>query len=155
MPAVADLYEVLQVSPNAEPEVIEAAYRRLARKYHPDVANTPRAAERMRLIARAYHVLGDPGRRAAYDPAWESRRIQEQLAAEQAAQHRRGASSMVRSRTVVVAWLAMGLAVAVGLAIVLPLLRILAMRPLTLAVLALGAAGIAGYAWWLIRTGRA
>lgn len=45
-----DYYEILQVHINAEIEVIEAAYRRLARKYHPDVNKNPDAEERMKLI---------------------------------------------------------------------------------------------------------
>jgi len=64
---VSDLYEALQVHPSAEPEVIEAAYRRLARKYHPDVNRSPDAAARMALINSAYSVLANPQRRAAYD----------------------------------------------------------------------------------------
>jgi preprotein translocase subunit Sec63 len=62
-----DLYEELQVSSKAEPEVIEAAFRRLARKYHPDVSGDPASSERMRRLAYAYEVLSDPRRRAAYD----------------------------------------------------------------------------------------
>jgi hypothetical protein len=155
MPEVADLYEVLQVSPNAEPEVIEAAYRRLARKYHPDVAHTPEAADRMRQIARAYRVLSDPDRRAAYDPAWASRRIQEQFAAHQSAQRRRRApGEPAGARSAALAWLAIGLAVVVGLVVVVPLVRLLALRPLTLALLVVGIAGIAWYARWLIKSGR-
>jgi hypothetical protein len=64
---VSDLYEVLQVHPSAEPEVIEAAYHRLARKYHPDVNSSPDAAARMASINSAYSVLANPQRRAAYD----------------------------------------------------------------------------------------
>jgi curved DNA-binding protein CbpA len=64
---VNNLYEELQVSPNAEPEVIEAAFKRLARKYHPDVSGDPASSERMRRLAYAYEVLRDPRRRAAYD----------------------------------------------------------------------------------------
>lgn len=63
----ADLYEILQVSPNAEPEVIESAYRRLARKYHPDVNLSPDAAARMKEINQAYEILNDPQKRAKYD----------------------------------------------------------------------------------------
>src|SRR6266581_2011051 len=61
------LYEVLQVDRRAEPEVIEAAYRRLARKYHPDVSNSADAEQRMKEINAAYEVVRDPRRRAAYD----------------------------------------------------------------------------------------
>ena len=60
-------YKVLQVDPSAEPEVIEAAFRRLARKYHPDVNPAPEAAARMRDLTAAYGTLRDPARRAAYD----------------------------------------------------------------------------------------
>ena len=62
-----DYYEILQVSPSAEPEVIDGAYRRLARKYHPDVNPGPQAAERMKEINAAYDILSDPAKRAAYD----------------------------------------------------------------------------------------
>lgn len=64
-----DHYRVLQVDPDAEAEVISAAYRRLAAKYHPDVNHTPQAAARMREINVAYDVLGDSERRAEYDRA--------------------------------------------------------------------------------------
>jgi hypothetical protein len=63
------LYDVLQVSPAAEPEVVEAAYRRLAQKYHPDVSSEPASAERMAEINAAYQVLGDAASRAEYDDA--------------------------------------------------------------------------------------
>lgn len=64
---VKDYYAVLQVDPRAEPEVIEAAYRRLSRKYHPDVSADAEAGRRMRELNEAYQVLGDPKRRSAYD----------------------------------------------------------------------------------------
>jgi curved DNA-binding protein CbpA len=63
---VADYYEVLQVHPSADAEVIRAAYRILARKYHPDHGGDPR---RMIALNDAWDVLGDPVRRAAYDAA--------------------------------------------------------------------------------------
>jgi curved DNA-binding protein CbpA len=59
-----DFYEVLQVHPRAESEVIRAAYRVLARKYHPDHGGD---AGRMIALNDAWDVLGDPERRAAYD----------------------------------------------------------------------------------------
>lgn len=62
-----DPYKVLQVDPEAEDEVIVAAYRRLARKYHPDVAAGPEAAARMSALNAAWEVIGEPTRRAAYD----------------------------------------------------------------------------------------
>ncbi len=60
-------YQVLQVDPAADPDVIEAAYRRLARRYHPDVDASPDAAARMARINAAYQVLRRPETRAEYD----------------------------------------------------------------------------------------
>ncbi len=62
-----DYYAILQVDPRAEPEVIEAAYRRLSRKYHPDVSEKADAGQRMRELNEAFEVLSDPARRRAYD----------------------------------------------------------------------------------------
>jgi len=78
-------YKVLQVDPEAEDEVIQAAYRRLARKYHPDMAPGPEAEARMAAINAAWDRLGDPVARAAYD---RERTLREAHAAEGA---RRGA----------------------------------------------------------------
>ena len=61
---MADLYEVLQVSPSAEPEVIRAAFRALARKHHPDFGGDQ---HQMMAINEAWNVLGDRQRRSAYD----------------------------------------------------------------------------------------
>jgi curved DNA-binding protein CbpA len=61
-------YEILEVSPNASPEVIKAAYRSLMQRYHPDRnAGDARAAQRSVAVVQAYEVLSDPGKRAAYD----------------------------------------------------------------------------------------
>jgi curved DNA-binding protein CbpA len=62
-----DPYKVLQVDSEAEDEVIQAAYRRLAQKYHPDVATGPDAAARMAAINAAWEILRDPSKRAAHD----------------------------------------------------------------------------------------
>ncbi|MFL5673455.1 MAG: DnaJ domain-containing protein [Chloroflexota bacterium] len=62
-----DPYKVLQVDREAEDEVIQAAYRRLARKYHPDLAETPETAGRMSAINAAWEMIGDPTSRATYD----------------------------------------------------------------------------------------
>jgi DnaJ-class molecular chaperone len=62
-----DWYAILQVIPGAEPEVIRAAYRALAQKYHPDHAGSTHAARRMAELNRAWSVLGDDAARRAYD----------------------------------------------------------------------------------------
>ena len=67
--SVPDPYKVLQVDSEAEFEVIEAAYRRLARKYHPDVSPGPESQERMVRINQAWELLRDPVKRAAVDRA--------------------------------------------------------------------------------------
>ena len=67
--SVSDPYKVLQVDPEAEREVIEAAYRRLARKYHPDVSPDPESHEKMIAINQAWEQLRDPAKRAAVDRA--------------------------------------------------------------------------------------
>lgn len=66
-----DYYLILQVQPSAEPEVIQAAYRRLARKYHPDVGR--RDPTRMQALNEAYETLSDPALRAAYNRRYRSR----------------------------------------------------------------------------------
>src|SRR3954447_21535106 len=62
-----DLYAVLGVSRDADAETIKKAYRKLARQLHPDVNPHPGAAARFQEVGRAYEVLGDPQKRAAYD----------------------------------------------------------------------------------------
>lgn len=65
--AKRDYYEVLGVSRNASQDEIKQAFRRLARKYHPDVSQEPDAEERFKEINEAYGVLSDPEKRARYD----------------------------------------------------------------------------------------
>ncbi len=62
-----DPYRVLQVDPEADDEIVQVVYRRLARMYHPDVTPGPEAAARMLEINAAMEILGDPIRREAYD----------------------------------------------------------------------------------------
>lgn len=62
-----DAYEILQVHPSAVPEVIEAAYRALARLHHPDLTRDPEGVKAMVDLNAAYETLRDPGQRAAYD----------------------------------------------------------------------------------------
>lgn len=60
-----DLYEILQVSPSADPEVIAAAHERLTKKYGSDPSAEVR--ERRRLLDQAYDILSNPDKRTAYD----------------------------------------------------------------------------------------
>jgi curved DNA-binding protein len=64
--SLADYYEILQISPNADQETIERMYRFLAKKYHPDNPASGRE-EQFKLLLEAYHTLSDPEKRAAYD----------------------------------------------------------------------------------------
>ena len=64
---VRDPYEILQVHINAQPEVIEAAYRTLARLRHPDRTDDPDADSAMADLNWAYTVLREPSLRASYD----------------------------------------------------------------------------------------
>jgi DnaJ-class molecular chaperone len=69
-----DYYRILGVDRNADDKTIKSAYRRLARKYHPDVAKGRDAAERFKEINEAYEVLSDPEKRRRYDslgPDWQ------------------------------------------------------------------------------------
>ena len=86
-----DPYKVLQVDPEAEDEVIQAAYRRLAQKYHPDVAG-PDGSARMASINAAWELLRDPASRAAVD---RERRIARH--AEEGARHAEEAARQTRS----------------------------------------------------------
>ena len=69
---MADYYELLGVSRNADSDTLKQAYRRLARKYHPDVNKDPDAEDRFKEIGRAYEVLADPQKRATYDQFGEA-----------------------------------------------------------------------------------
>lgn len=62
-----DYYSVMGVDPSADADTIKQAYRRLARKYHPDVSKETDAEARFKEVGEAYEVLRDPEKREAYD----------------------------------------------------------------------------------------
>lgn len=62
-----DYYDIIGVDKNASQDEIKRAYRKLARKYHPDVSKEPDAEQRFKEVGEAYEVLKDPEKRAAYD----------------------------------------------------------------------------------------
>jgi len=69
--SAVNYYDLLQISPQAEPETVERVYRLLAARYHPDNQETG-DAERFRLIAEACEVLRNPVRRKEYDRQFET-----------------------------------------------------------------------------------
>lgn len=68
-----DYYAIMGVKPTDELKTIKTAYRRLARKYHPDVSKEPDAEARFKEVAEAWEVLSDEQRRAEYDQMWQHR----------------------------------------------------------------------------------
>lgn len=70
--ASADYYSTLGVSKSANSKEIKAAYRRLARQYHPDVNKQPGATEKFKEISAAYEVLSDDKKRSLYDQYGEA-----------------------------------------------------------------------------------
>jgi curved DNA-binding protein CbpA len=71
-----DYYEVLQISPNADPETVHRVYRVQAQRFHPDNKETGDAST-FRLISDAYQLLSDPQKRADYDVQHRNSRHQD------------------------------------------------------------------------------
>jgi curved DNA-binding protein CbpA len=65
-----DYYELLQVSPNADPDTIQRVFRHLAKKYHPDHSEAPNE-EKFRRLVEAHTILTDPEARAGYDADYQ------------------------------------------------------------------------------------
>lgn len=70
---IKDYYAILGVKPSDDIKVIKTAYRRLARKFHPDVSSETNAEAHFKEVAEAYEVLKDSERRADYDELWQHR----------------------------------------------------------------------------------
>ena len=62
-----DYYQIMGLSRDANPEDIKRAYRKLARKYHPDVSKEANAEDKFKELGEAYEVLKDPAKRSQYD----------------------------------------------------------------------------------------
>ena len=94
MPAFKSLYDVLNVAPEAEGVVIEAAYRALIKKYHPDQAADGPVPKDAAEINEAWAVLKDPARRAEYDHRVWSRQQAMRLAQLQVGEGKRSRSAV-------------------------------------------------------------
>lgn len=79
METFKNYYRTLNVDSTADDAAIKAAFRRLARRHHPDVAKTARAARRFPEIREAYEVLSDPERRRQYDQLYRARTAERPL----------------------------------------------------------------------------
>lgn len=74
-------YEILQISPNASPEIIEKAYKTLAKKYHPDMqqnVNKQVAENLMKELNEAYETLSNPQKKEIYDQSLKKHEISEE-----------------------------------------------------------------------------
>ena len=64
---IKDYYFIMGLLKNVSNEVIKTTYKKLAKKYHPDINKTPDADAKMKEINEAFDILGDPNKKASYD----------------------------------------------------------------------------------------
>lgn len=72
-----DYYKIMGLAPNATEQEIKTAYRRLARKYHPDISKEPEAESRFKEMGEAYETLKDANKRTQYDQERKNRELYE------------------------------------------------------------------------------
>ncbi|KTD44738.1 DnaJ C-terminal domain-containing protein [Legionella parisiensis] len=82
-----DYYKIMGVSEDASDKDIKMAYRKLARKYHPDISKEPNAEEHFKEMGEAYEVLRDPIKRAEYDNHRKSKTFYQQEPHAQQSEH--------------------------------------------------------------------
>jgi curved DNA-binding protein len=78
-----DYYKIMGVSQDASDKDIKTAYRKLARKYHPDISKEANAEEQFKEMGEAYEVLKDPAKRAEYDQYQKNREFNQRQRAQQ------------------------------------------------------------------------
>jgi curved DNA-binding protein CbpA len=120
MAHIDDYYRVLGVARDASTSEIRRAYRRLARRHHPDRNPGPDSPERFQTLAEAYAVLGDPARRARYDHTIQPPALHDDPRARPAGRTRRGVLELSPREARLAATTPLTLTTADGIAIVLP-----------------------------------
>lgn len=121
MPGLRSLYDVLNVAPEAEPVVVEAAYKALIKKYHPDQALEAPVSRDATAINEAFAVLKDPAKRSDYDRRLWAKQQQIRLAELQVASAGRPPRFVAVSGWLIAGLLAAALAaVAMGKSVVPP-----------------------------------
>ena len=95
--ALTDYYATLGLPHSTTQEAIKRAYRKLARKYHPDVSHEADAEERFKAVTEAHEALIDPERRAAYDAQWQQQQAQQASASAEQAFRRAGQEGATRA----------------------------------------------------------
>ncbi|BCA94518.1 cytochrome c biogenesis protein [Legionella antarctica] len=83
-----DYYKIMGVNQNASEKDIKIAYRKLARRYHPDISKEPNAEEQFKEMGEAYEVLKDPAKRAEYDQYLKNREFIQKQGTQQSTSHR-------------------------------------------------------------------